>query len=87
MNRPAPDPLASPTNKLLQQILAVSQENLTVTKQILATDLKLLETAESSNESLKQIVALLAGFAHDYTVTVEQVVLAKPRAQKSVPKK
>jgi hypothetical protein len=65
-----PEP-QSPTTKLLQQILDVSQANLVVSKQ-------LLESAQSSNEYLKQIAEQLTNFIHNYTVTVEQIVLTKP---------
>jgi hypothetical protein len=72
MNVPQPESQMSPTNKLLQQILDVSKQNLAATQE-------LLTVAQSSNDYLKQITGLIQGFAHNYTVTVEQVVLTKPK--------
>lgn len=64
----------SSTDKILKQILAVAEENLAVTKEI-------RDIAKSSNEYLATITSVLEGFAHNYSVSVEQVVLTKPKSQ------
>jgi hypothetical protein len=64
----------SSTDKILKQILDVAEQNLDVSKQ-------LLETAKSSNDFLARITEALEGFAHNYSVSVEQVVLTKPKSQ------
>jgi flagellar biosynthesis component FlhA len=64
----------SSTDKILKQILDVAEQSLEISKQLLAT-------AQSSNDFLARITEVVEGFAHNYSVSVEQVVITKPKPQ------
>jgi hypothetical protein len=86
-HKPEEQILGIGTNKILKDILDVANQSLTAEKALLVNADKQLDIAQQTLTAaqagtvlLKQINDTLAGFAHNYTVQVEQIVVTRPKS-------